>query len=84
MLVAILGPMFAGKTTRMLQYANNIRSGKPILLRSTEDTRGPQGRIVTHGGVRSPINLRVHQVPTHLASEWNVVRSYTHVFIDEG
>ena len=51
--ILILGPMYSGKSTRMIEeIEKNIRAGKKCLIvRHNIDTRTPIGSLQTHGGI---------------------------------
>ena len=49
----ILGPMFAGKTTRLLERVKQLEesvSANVLLLKSDKDTRYAKDKVVTHDG----------------------------------
>lgn len=52
----IVGPMFAGKTTRLLQLVSEHRAAGRVvqLVKSAVDTRYAVDEIVTHDGARAP------------------------------
>ncbi len=55
-LVIITGPMFAGKTTRLLKEISKARTGKKkaVLFKSGIDNRYADQEVVTHDGERLP------------------------------
>ena len=48
-LTVVLGPMFAGKTTRLLEYADYYaKQGSVLLIKPKSDTRYSTDNIVSH------------------------------------
>ena len=63
MLIVVGGPMFSGKTTRLIHYAENLVPGSFILYKPDIDTRYGQNACVTHNGKSFPaINLNTKKV----------------------
>jgi len=52
MLHIILGPMFSGKTTRIIELSNKFPS--PLIINHALDTRYHPTDIVSHDGIQSP------------------------------
>ncbi|EFJ41754.1 hypothetical protein VOLCADRAFT_84037 [Volvox carteri f. nagariensis] len=52
----IMGPMFAGKTTRLLQHVREAQSAgqRVVVVKSAVDTRYSTDHVVTHTGERLP------------------------------
>ena len=83
-LIVITGPMFAGKTTRLLKEVQKAsKKGKPILFRSAIDNRYSTTEVVSHDGFKLPaVTLQSGEgcIPAlkAAASEYDVIA------IDEG
>ena len=63
-LVLICGPMFAGKTTRLLAEGERYaKAGKSILyLKPSVDNRYSEDEIVTHDNIRVPASIMPHSL----------------------
>jgi thymidine kinase len=49
-LTVICGPMFAGKSTRLIEMAKELEPSSCLLIKPAFDTRYHESRIVTHDG----------------------------------
>jgi thymidine kinase len=88
----ILGPMFAGKTTALMEeyqrirYKENIRS---VIINHSKDAErnnnNEQGVGVRHAVLRSHGGLSVPCIQTdNLSKEFNMLTTYDYIFINEG
>ncbi|MCL4365526.1 thymidine kinase [Candidatus Marsarchaeota archaeon] len=84
-IVVIIGPMFAGKTTRLLKEIQKARKGsrKAVLFKSGIDNRYGESEVVTHDGARLPAMVlpdgeRCISVLRKAAKEYDIIG------IDEG
>lgn len=60
MLIIVSGPMFAGKTTWLLEYASKLSKGTFKLYKPNIDSRYADDKCVTHDGLNMPsFNLDV-------------------------
>lgn len=60
MLIIVSGPMFAGKTTWLLDYASKLPQGTYKLFKPNIDSRYADDKCVTHDGMHLPsLNLNV-------------------------
>lgn len=84
-IIVITGPMFAGKTTRLLKEIQKARNGnkKAVLFKSGIDNRYSESEVVTHDGARLPAMIlpddeRCIPVLRKAAEEYDIIG------IDEG
>lgn len=54
MLIIVGGPMFAGKTTWLLQYTKDLAQGSFVVIKPSMDIRYANDECVTHNGERVP------------------------------
>lgn len=81
------GPMFAGKTTALLEDLCRVADTQPtlkvVMINHSSDTRaGTQSKFSTHAGLQKVPNFNVMQTLT-LHNVDQLMRDYTHIGIDE-
>lgn len=79
-LTVICGPMFAGKSTRLINEGERYAKAKQkvVYLKPSSDTRYSVDEIVTHDGIKVPASLITNQL-----KERYVVERADVVLIDE-
>ena len=79
-LIVICGPMFAGKSTRLLSEGERYgKAGKSILyLKPSVDNRYSEDEIVTHDNIRVPASIMPHSL-----KERYIVERAEVILIDE-
>ena len=85
-LVAISGPMFAGKTTKLLGYARAAQSEglRVLYIKASADNRYADCSIVSHAGDRTSKDDNVFLVRSHLSEATELIGTVDQIFIDEG
>ena len=63
-LIVICGPMFAGKSTRLINEGERYAKAKQkvVYLKPSSDTRYSVDEIVTHDGIKVPASLITNQL----------------------
>ena len=83
-LIVITGPMFAGKTTRLLREMQKAsKNRKAILFKSGIDNRGGDSYIMTHDGTRMPATV-LPDGERCIATLKEISKNYDVIGIDEG
>src|SRR3972149_8306935 len=85
----ILGPMFSGKSTRLIAEAEkHVRSHqKCIIIRHTIDTRSPENLLKSHGGIIYEKNLQCDIIMTNKLCDIlvSIIKNNINIIlIDEG
>lgn len=78
-----LGPMFSGKSTKLIETYNNYltynyETFRPLVINHSTDNRYGMNRIITHNQQNIPC-LSIN----YLNQIINDIHDYTHIFIDE-
>jgi len=79
-LVIFGGPMFAGKTTALYQWAEKLGVGTYVLVKPSVDTRDGDGVVQTHDGVK----MKAVTVDTDMPRVGEkLLKKVTTIFVDE-
>ena len=82
----IAGPMFSGKSTRLLEYASKAAAShqRVIILKHSADDRYV-GRQLTHDDQQVPEEILMYRVPSALRdARIDVTSKFDFIGIDEG
>ena len=80
-LVLIVGPMFAGKTTYLIEKANQLKNKKILIVKPKLDNRYNKQAIVTHNHKKFPAQIIDENDPRSLINLYQ--KNYSYLFIDE-
>ena len=83
-LIVITGPMFSGKTTRLLKEVRKAsKNKKAVLFRSAMDKRYSATEVVSHDGMRLPA-MTLESGQGCISTLKEVANDYDVIAIDEG
>lgn len=79
-LTLIIGPMYAGKTTKLLEFINSVNDEDKLVFKHKSDTRYQNNLVITHD------NKHTNCIPISKCSDIlknDLLKSKKYIFIDE-